>query len=164
MMAGPGQKAGGGRFDLTQGPIGRTLLIFALPTLGSNILQSLNGSINSVWIGRLIGESALAASANANLIMFLMFSLGFGFGMAATILVGQSMGRRDIVGARRAFGTGVGLFAIVSILIGAIGWIASPWLLHVLGTPPDRRPLMRSPICASSSLRCRRSSSGCSSR
>lgn len=140
MMAGPGQKAGMGRFDLTQGPIGRTLLMFALPTLGSNILQSLNGSINSVWIGRLIGESALAASANANLIMFLMFSLGFGFGMAATILVGQSMGRRDIVGARRAFGTGVGLFAVVSILIGAIGWVASPWLVHVLGTPASSAP------------------------
>jgi putative MATE family efflux protein len=138
MMARQGQRAGG--FDLTQGPISRTLMMFALPTLGSNILQSLNGSINSVWIGRLIGEDALAASANANLIMFLMFSLGFGFGMAATILVGQSMGKRDIVGARRAFGTGIGLFAIVSILIGAFGWFASPWLLHMLGTPAASAP------------------------
>lgn len=138
MMTRPGRP--GGRFDLTEGPIGRTLMMFALPTLGSNILQSLNGSVNAVWIGRLIGEDALAASANANLIMFLMFSLGFGFAMASTILVGQSMGRRDIVGARRAFGTAVGLFAIVSILIGAIGWLASPWLLHALGTPPTSAP------------------------
>ena len=81
--------------DLTQGPITRTLLLFALPTLGSNVLQSLNGSINSIWVGRFLGESALAATTNANLVMFLMFALGFGFGMAATILVGQSMGARD---------------------------------------------------------------------
>lgn len=139
-MTGPQQQPGKRRHDLTQGPIARTLLLFALPTLGSNILQSLNGSINAVWIGRLIGESALAASANANLIMFLMFSFGFGFGMAATILVGQSMGRGDIIGARRAFGTGVGLFAIVSILIGAFGWIMAPQLLHLLGTPPSAAP------------------------
>ncbi|NWM10788.1 MATE family efflux transporter, partial [Escherichia coli] len=78
-----------------QGPISRTLLLFALPTLGSNILQSLNGSINSIWVGRFLGEQALAATANANIIMFLMFSAVFGFGMAATILIGQSMGRRD---------------------------------------------------------------------
>nr|WP_322740325.1 hypothetical protein [Sphingomonas sp. S6-11] len=61
------------RRDLTQGDVGRTLLLFALPTLGSNILQSLNGSINSIWVGRFLGESALAATSNANIIMFLMF-------------------------------------------------------------------------------------------
>ena len=38
--------------DLTTGAIGGTLLAFALPTLGSNILQSLNGSINAIWVGR----------------------------------------------------------------------------------------------------------------
>ena len=96
--------------DLTQGPITRTLLAFALPTLGSNVLQSLNGSINSIWVGRFLGEGALAATTNANLVMFLMFSLGFGFGMATTVLVGQSMGARDLVGARRAMGTTLGLF------------------------------------------------------
>lgn len=74
--------------DLTTGPIGRTLLAFALPTLGSNVLQSLNGSINAVWVGRFLGEDALAATSNANIIMFLMFGAVFGFGMAATILVG----------------------------------------------------------------------------
>ncbi len=51
-----------GQRDLTTGPIGKSLLAFALPTLGSSILQSLNGSINSVWVGRLIGEDALAAA------------------------------------------------------------------------------------------------------
>ena len=60
------------RGDLTQGPILRTLLLFSLPTLVSNVLQSLNGTINSIWVGRLIGESALAATANANIIMFLV--------------------------------------------------------------------------------------------
>ena len=42
--------------DLTGGPIARTLLLFALPVLGSNVLQSLNGSINAVWVGRFLGE------------------------------------------------------------------------------------------------------------
>jgi len=77
--------------DLTIGPVAKTLLLFALPSLGVNILQSLNHSVNSVWIGQFLGEEALAASANAGLIMFLMFSTLFGFTMATTILIGQNM-------------------------------------------------------------------------
>ena len=45
-----------GAHDLTTGPIAKTLAVFALPTLASNILQSLNGSINAIWVGRLLGE------------------------------------------------------------------------------------------------------------
>ena len=61
----PSPKPGGkpGQRDLTTGHIGRTLLAFALPTLGSNILQSLNGSINAIWVGRYLGEGALAATS-----------------------------------------------------------------------------------------------------
>lgn len=132
----PRPQAHGGR-DLTSGPIARTLMLFALPTLGTNILQSLNGSINSIWVGRFLGESALAATSNANLVMFLMLAAVFGFGIAATILVGQNMGKRDIEGARRAMGTAVGSFAILSVLVSVIGYLASPSILHLLATPPD---------------------------
>ena len=124
-----------GQQDLTTGPIGRTLILFALPTLASNILQSLNGSINAIWVGRFLGESALAATSNANNIMFLMFAAVFGFGMAATILVGQSFGRRDIDGARRAFGSAVGLIFWSSIGVATLGWIFAPEILALLATP-----------------------------
>ena len=127
--------------DLITGPISRTLLIFALPTLGSNILQSLNGSINAIWVGRFLGEGALAATSNANLVMFLMFSGVFGFGMATTIMIGQSMGRRDVDGVRRALGSAIGLFVLMSGLIATLGWIFAPGLLRLLATPDDAFPL-----------------------
>jgi putative MATE family efflux protein len=127
--------------DLTQGPIARTLLMFALPTLASSILQSLNGSINAIWIGQFLGETALAATTNANLVMFLMFAAIFGFGMAGTILVGQSMGRRDIDAVRRIVGTILGLFAVASVVVGLLGWIFAPDLLRLLATPADMFPL-----------------------
>ena len=59
-MADAGARRGpSGRCDLTRVPIGPTLLKFALPTLASSILQSLNGTINSIWVGRFLGEGAL---------------------------------------------------------------------------------------------------------
>ena len=127
--------------DLTTGPIGRTLLAFALPTLASNILQTLNGSINSIWVGRFLGESALAATSNATIVMFLSFGAVFGFGMAASILIGQSIGRRDIEGARRAFGSAVGLVVAAAVVIAVLGYVFAPDILRLMATPGEAQAL-----------------------
>lgn len=123
--------------NLTEGPITRTLLLFAIPTLLSNVLQSLNGSINTIWVGRFLGESALAATANANIITFLLFALVFGFGMAATIMVGQSIGRKDLHRARQAFGASIGFCLFLSVVLAVLGWFFSPEILRFLETPND---------------------------
>ena len=133
--------AGRGQRDLTSGPIGWTLLAFAFPTFVSTVLQSLNGSVNAVWIGRTLGEEALAATSNANLVMFLLAAFVFGFGMAATVLVGQAFGRGDVIEARRVVGTAIGGFMPLAIAIGVIGWLGAPALLHLLSTPADALPL-----------------------
>jgi len=135
MASHPGQR------DLTNGPIGKTLLAFALPTLFSSIIQSLNGSINAIWVGRFLGEDALASTSNANLVMFLLMAFVFGFGMAATILIGQAFGRRDLDGARRVVGTAIGGFLPVVVGIAVLGWLFAPALLRLLAMPPDAMPL-----------------------
>ncbi len=141
-MADAGTRGGRhGRGDLTQGSIGSTLLKFALPTLASSILQSLNGTVNAIWVGRFLGEGALAATSNANMVMFLMSAFVFGFGMASTILIGQAWGRRNIDDARRVFGTAAGSFALVTILVAMTGWLLAPAVLKLLGTPGDAAPL-----------------------
>ena len=130
----------GGR-DLISGPIAPTLLAFALPALGSSVLQSLNASINAIFIGQFLGEEALAATTNASLVMFLLFSLVFGFGMAATILVGQHVGRRETDAARRVIGSATGLFLLLSVVTVTLGWVFAPILLRALSTPGDVYPL-----------------------
>ncbi|MCC5083787.1 MATE family efflux transporter [Xanthomonas campestris] len=121
---------------LTEGPIGKNLLLFALPILAGNIAQSLNGSINAIWIGRYLGEAALTAAANANSIMFFLIGSVFGIGMAATILIGQAMGARDIAQARKVMGTSATFFGGLSALIAVAGWWLAPHLLAAMGTPP----------------------------
>ncbi|MEO6092542.1 MAG: MATE family efflux transporter [Novosphingobium sp.] len=124
------------RGDLTQGPILKTLLLFSGPMLLSNVLQTINGSINAIWVGRLLGESALAATANANLVMFLLFAAVFGLGMATTVRVGQHFGARNIDAARTTFGTGLGFCMGLALVAAVSGWFVTPALLHALGTPP----------------------------
>lgn len=125
--------------DLTKGPILKTLLLFSVPMLLSNVLQTLNGSVNAIWVGRLLGEGALAATANANIVMFLVFAAVFGFGMATTVRVGQHFGARDIEAARRTFGTGIGFCIVVSLVTAVVGWLGAEALLDALGTPAESR-------------------------
>ncbi|NIJ68639.1 MATE family efflux transporter [Xanthomonas sp. 60] len=127
--------------DLTTGPIGRNLLLFSLPILAGNIAQSLNGSVNAVWVGRFLGEAALTATANANNIMFFLIGSVFGIGMAATILIGQAMGGRDIAQARRVMGTSATFFIGLSVVIAVAGWFLSHPLLAAMGTPAASLPL-----------------------
>jgi putative MATE family efflux protein len=126
-----------GHRDLTQGPILRTLIAFSIPTLFSNVLQTLGGTINTIWVGQLLGDRALAATANANMVMFLVFAFVFGFGMASTVRVGQYFGARDFDAARRIFGTGTGFTAFIALTGGVIGFLLSDQLLHLLSTPSE---------------------------
>ena len=72
----PAQRKPHARMDLTQGPIARTLFWFSLPMLGTGMLQSANGLINAMWVGRLLGVEALTATTNATLIfIFLLANL-----------------------------------------------------------------------------------------
>ncbi|WAT15700.1 MATE family efflux transporter [Xanthomonas fragariae] len=126
---------------LTEGPIGKNLLLFAIPILAGNIAQSLNGSINAIWVGRYLGEAALTAAANANSIMFFLIGSVFGIGMASTILIGQAMGARDIAQARKVMGTSASFFGGLSAVIAVLGWFLAPHLLTAMGTPPASQTL-----------------------
>lgn len=129
---------------LTEGPIGRTMVSFALPIMAGNAAQSLNGSINSIWVGRYLGESALTASANANSIMFFLIGSMFGIGMAANILIAQSIGARDTERARRVMGTSASFFIGLSALIAVAGWFLADRVLRAMGTSAAALPLAES--------------------
>ena len=123
------------RGNLTQGPLTRTLLVFALPQLIGNVLQSLNGSINAIWVGQLLGDEALAATANSNILMFLLFALVFGFGMAATVRIGQAWGANDVITARRVLGAALGLTGAISLVMASLGFLFADKVLDLLATP-----------------------------
>ena len=129
----------GPRRDLTNGPITRTLLMFSLPLLGGNALQSLNGTVNQIWVSHTLGETAITALGNANIVMMLMIGVIFGVGMAANILVGQAIGGRDLALVKRVMGTATTFFLALSVAVGLLGGIFSPHILDLMGTPAESR-------------------------
>ncbi|MGH8151059.1 MAG: MATE family efflux transporter [Steroidobacteraceae bacterium] len=127
--------------SLTEGSISHRLFFFAMPILLGNVLQSLDGSVNSVWIGRYLGEAALTASSNANVVLFLMLGALFGASLAATILIGQYLGARRLYDAKRVVGTSTTFSVAIAIVMAAIGWTVCTPLLEAMKTPPEALPL-----------------------
>lgn len=123
--------------DLTQGSVPKLLWSFSVPIIISNIFESLNGSINTIWVGKYLGNAALAATADANFIIFLMFSLVFGFGLASSTFIGQYVGRNQVEEARKIFGAALGIISLLSIGASLAGWYYSDFILKLLGTPKD---------------------------
>ncbi|HXY95547.1 MAG TPA: MATE family efflux transporter [Steroidobacteraceae bacterium] len=121
---------------LTEGSIPVTLFRFALPILYANVLQSLNGSVNSVWVGRFLGEAALTATSNANTVMFLLIGAAFGVALAATILVGQCIGANNIPETKRVVGTSATFFTGISVAMAIAGLTLCRPLLIAMSTPP----------------------------
>jgi putative MATE family efflux protein len=131
-----------GKFQpLVDGPVARTLLFFSLPILASSVLQSINASINAIWISHLLGARALTASANANSLLFFLLSISFGLGMAASILVAQSLGAGNRSQAKRIVGTALVFFGLTSCVASIIGIVLTPQTLLAMQTPPDALPL-----------------------
>ena len=127
--------------SLTEGSISGGMVRFALPILFANILQSLNGSVNSIWVGRFLGEAALTATANSNTVMFLLIGAAFGIAMAATILVGQCIGANDMPEAKRVVGTSATFFAAISVVMAIFGLVMCEPLLAAMSTPTYSLPL-----------------------
>jgi len=126
---------------LTEGPIASRLLLFTLPILVGNILQSLNATVNSFWIGHYLGETALAASSNAAIVMFLVMGAMFGAFMAATILIGQYLGAGRLHDAKQVIGTATSFVTVLAVGLGVIGWVFCASLLHLMQTPEAAMPL-----------------------
>jgi putative MATE family efflux protein len=127
--------------SLTEGSIARRLLTFALPILLGNVVQSLDGSVNSVWIGHFLGEAALTASSSANTVLFLLISALYGASTAGSILVGQYLGAERLYDAKRVVGTSTSFSVLVAIAMGALGWVICRPLLVAMSTPAQALPL-----------------------
>jgi putative MATE family efflux protein len=135
----PRGQGGKHREQLIQGPITKTLLVFSLPVMGGNALQSLNGSVNQFWVSHTLGVSAITAIGNANIVMMMMLGALFGIGMAANILIAQGVGAGDFRTVKKVMGTAVIFFVGLAAVIAALGYTTAPHILAAMGTPAVSR-------------------------
>jgi putative MATE family efflux protein len=88
-----------------------------------------------MWVGRDLGDVALAALSNANLLWIALFAASFGVSMAGAVQIGRNVGKGDVEAARAAVGTTLSVSGAISILCVLVMEVSVRPLLKWLGTP-----------------------------
>ncbi|MGJ5177879.1 MATE family efflux transporter [Bradyrhizobium oligotrophicum] len=110
--------------------------MFVAPMMMSNILQSLFGTINNVYLGQMIGVDALAAVSVFFPAMFFFIAFVMGLGSGASVLIGQAWGAKEPAKVKAIAGTTLTITLLLGGLI-ALGGLYCRELLIALATPAN---------------------------
>jgi len=118
-------------------PLWLDYLTFLLPMMASNILQALFGTINSIYLGQMIGVEALAAVAGFFPVMFFFVAFIIGLGAGASVLIGQAWGAGEPAKAKVIAGTTLSVALLGGALIAVFGGSFAHQLMLALATPAN---------------------------
>lgn len=118
-------------------PLWKTYLLFLAPMVVSNFLQSMSGTLNSIYIGQMLGTQALAAVSGMFPIVFFFIALVIGLGAGAGVLIGQAYGAGETGTVKAIAGSTLLLGAIIGLVAAVLGSVFAREGLQGLGTPAD---------------------------
>lgn len=123
--------------DMTEGRPWEKILLFAVPMIIGNIAQQLYSTVDSVVVGRYVGDNALAAVGAATPIFNLLLVLFMGISVGAGVMVSQYFGAKNREELSTTIGNCITLTAIASIIIMIVGALFSRPILRMLDTPVE---------------------------
>ena len=125
----------GSHRDYTRGPIGRAILLLAIPMVLEMIMESVFAVVDIFWVSHL-GTDAAATVGLTESLMTLVYALAIGLSIGAMATIARRIGEKNPDGAARAAVQAIVLALIVSLVIGAIGAPLAPRLLALMGGSP----------------------------
>lgn len=126
--------------DLITQPPARSLFFFALPMIIGNLFQQFYNMADSIIVGNLVGEDALAAvgASYSFTTVFIMIAIGGGIG--ASVLTSQYLGAGHYREMKSSVYTFLIAFAVFSTLLAVLGFAVNPTVLRLLKTPDNILP------------------------
>ena len=126
--------------SLTEGPIWKAMLLFALPVFLGNVFQQFYNAFDSWCVGNYIGENALAAVSSSGSLIFMMVSFFNGLAMGAGVIIARHYGARDYEAMGKAIHTGIAFGIVTGIALTVAGVSFTPTILRWMGTPEEVLP------------------------
>ncbi len=123
--------------NLITQPPARSLFFFALPMIIGNLFQQFYNMADSIIVGNLVGEDALAAvgASYSFTTVFIMIAIGGGIG--ASVLTSQYLGAGHYKEMKSSVYTFLIAFAVFSTLLAVLGFAVNPTVLRLLKTPDN---------------------------
>lgn len=121
--------------DMTEGTPWKKIVIFTIPMLLGNIAQQLYSTVDSIVVGKYVGDNALAAVGSAGPILNLLLVLFIGISMGASIMVAQFFGAKQREELSYTIGNCIVLTAIAVVIVMVLSLFVTRPLLELLKTP-----------------------------
>ncbi len=121
---------------MTVGSIPRHLIMFSLPMLLGNVIQTLYGFINAWWVGNRLGEEPLAAVTTSFPVVFLLMAVAAGLTIGTGILVAQFAGAKEWDRMKKTIQSATVLLGVLALVFLAVGWAFAPQIMKSMKTPP----------------------------
>lgn len=122
---------------MTEGAIGKKILRFAMPLFWGNLFQQLYNIADTLIVGNLLGNTALAAVSSTGSLVFLLVSLFNGISMGAGVVVSRFWGAKDTRNVQKAVHTALALGLSAGVAVSVIGVLAAPRILVWMDTPQE---------------------------
>ena len=119
--------------DYTQGPIGRSIIVLAIPMVLEMLMESVFAVADIYWVAHLKNADAVATVGLTESMLTMIYAVAIGLGIGATATIARRVGERNPEGAARAAVQVIWLGLIVSAVIGTVGVILAPKLLALMG-------------------------------
>lgn len=116
--------------------LNRHLFNLAWPSLVENLLQTMLGFVDLVFVGQL-GPDAIAGVGLGNQLMFLLQVLFMGLAVGNTALVARAIGAKDKADAERIAKQSLLISIVLSVAIGLVGFAFSEQIISVMGATGD---------------------------
>jgi putative MATE family efflux protein len=126
----------GTHHDYTSGPIGRAIILLAVPMVLEMFMESLFAVADVFWAGH-IGPIAIATITLTESMLTVVYTGAMGLSIGVTAMVARRIGEKNPEGAAEAAVQGIALGVIVAAIIGVLGAVLAPDLLAVMGAAPD---------------------------
>ena len=126
-----------GEKNLTEGPLGRQILVFSLPLVLSNLLQAVFNMTDIAVVGRFAGSQALGSVGSTTIFITLMTGFLIGLGGGVNVLVARFYGAEHPKDVERSVHSALLVCLAAGVLLLAVGVAFSPVLMRLLGTKPD---------------------------
>ena len=123
--------------DLLNGPIFKSLVIFAIPLLISNIFQQLYNTVDTMIVGNYLGDVSLAAIGACTSIYELLVGFALGIGNGLSIVTARCFGSQDESILKKSVAGSIVIGVVVSLTITIIGSSVLYPLLEILNTPQE---------------------------
>ena len=126
---------------LTKGSVGKGILLFTLPLLGSSLIQQLYSTVDLIFVGQLLGTKASAAIGASGLIVTCMIGFFNGMAVGTNVFAARHYGAKRFERLKKLMQTIFWTGIIGGLLLTVIGLVLSPVFLTWMGTPESIFPL-----------------------